>query len=115
MCIRGDSLTREKNSVRENQSVSAPAGVLTHRFLKKHFGFDFIGFFFQNKYKEEGKGSLCQSFYSQLPETSESQFVKGVSELQSEVRLRSSSATSGTGGLCWLSTVIQEDELTLVW
>lgn len=40
--------------------------------------------FFQRKYKE-GKRSLCQSVYSQLPETSETQFVKRVSEVQSEV------------------------------
>lgn len=30
--------------------------------------------------------SLSQSFYSQLPETTETQFTKSVSELQSEVR-----------------------------
>lgn len=30
--------------------------------------------------------SLSQSFYSQLPETSETQFAKSVAELQSEVR-----------------------------
>lgn len=30
--------------------------------------------------------SLSQSFYSQLPETAETQFAKSVSELQSEVR-----------------------------
>lgn len=40
---------------------------------------------FQNKYKEDGKRSLAQSFYSQLPETSDTQFAKSVSELQSEV------------------------------
>lgn len=41
---------------------------------------------FQNKYKEDGRRSLSQSFYSQLPETTETQFAKTVSELQSEVR-----------------------------
>lgn len=41
---------------------------------------------FQNKYKEDGMRSLSQSFYSQLPETAETQFAKTVSELQSEVR-----------------------------
>lgn len=42
----------------------------------------------QNKYKD-GLKSLSQSFYSQLPETPETQFAKTVSELQSEVRKRS--------------------------
>lgn len=40
----------------------------------------------QTKYKEDGKKNLCQSFYSQLPETSETRFAKTVSELQNEVR-----------------------------
>lgn len=38
----------------------------------------------QSKYKE-GRKSLSQSFYSQLPETAETQFAKSVAELQSEV------------------------------
>ena len=41
---------------------------------------------FQNKYKEDGKKSLSQSIYSQLPETSDTQFAKTVSQTQSEVR-----------------------------
>lgn len=32
--------------------------------------------------------SLCQSFYSQLPDTAETQLAKTVSELQSEVTTR---------------------------
>lgn len=40
----------------------------------------------QSKYKEGGRRSLSQSFYSQLPETTETQFAKTVAELQSEVR-----------------------------
>lgn len=40
----------------------------------------------QIKYKEEGLKSLCQSIYSQLPETMETQFARNVSELQSDVR-----------------------------
>lgn len=40
----------------------------------------------QNKYKEDGMKSLSQSLYSQLPETTETQLAKTVSELQSEVR-----------------------------
>lgn len=40
----------------------------------------------QSKYKEDGIRSLSQSFYSQLPETAETQLAKTVSELQSEVR-----------------------------
>lgn len=40
---------------------------------------------FQKKYKEDGRRSLSQSFYSQLPQTTETQFAKSVSELQSEV------------------------------
>lgn len=39
----------------------------------------------QSKYKE-GRRRLSQSFYSQLPETAETQFAKSVAELQSEVR-----------------------------
>ena len=49
-----------------------------------------IGFLFpfllQNKYKEDGKKNLSQSIYSQLPETSDTQFAKTVSQTQSEVR-----------------------------
>lgn len=40
----------------------------------------------QVKYKEDGMKSLSQSVYSQLPETTETQFAKTVSELQSQVR-----------------------------
>lgn len=40
----------------------------------------------QSKYKGDGIRSLSQSFYSQLPETAETQLAKTVSELQSEVR-----------------------------
>ena len=40
----------------------------------------------QSKYKEGGRRRLSQSFYSQLPETSETQLARSVSELQSEVR-----------------------------
>lgn len=40
---------------------------------------------FQKKYKEDGKRSLSQTLYSQLPRTAETQFAKSVSELQSEV------------------------------
>lgn len=40
----------------------------------------------QSKYKEDGIRSLSQSFYSQLPETTETQLAKTVSELQSQVR-----------------------------
>ncbi len=50
---------------------------LSHRFCLHGF---------QNKYKEDGKRNLSQSFYSQLPETTETQFAKSVAELQSEVR-----------------------------
>ena len=39
----------------------------------------------QTKYKESAKNSGSTSIYSQLPETTETQFVKAVSELQSEV------------------------------
>ncbi len=42
--------------------------------------------FSQSKYKEGGRKSLSQSFYSQLSETAETQFAKSVAELQSEVR-----------------------------
>lgn len=42
---------------------------------------------FQNKYKEDGVKSLCESLYSQLPETAELQFAKSVSDLQSQVSL----------------------------
>lgn len=40
----------------------------------------------QIKYKEEGKKSLSQSLYSQLPETTETRFAHNLSELQSSVR-----------------------------
>ena len=40
----------------------------------------------QSKYKEGSRRRLSQSFYSQLPETAETQFAKAVAELQSEVR-----------------------------
>lgn len=40
----------------------------------------------QSKYKEDGLKSLPQNLYSHLPETNETQFVKSVSELLSEVR-----------------------------
>lgn len=39
----------------------------------------------QSKYKDSGRRSLSQSFYSQLPETAHTEFVKTVTELQSEV------------------------------
>lgn len=39
----------------------------------------------QIKYKEEGLKSLPHSLYSQLPQTTDTQFAKSVSELQSEV------------------------------
>ena len=39
----------------------------------------------QNKYKEEGKKSINSCMYSQLPETTEIQFAKTVSEMQSKV------------------------------
>lgn len=39
----------------------------------------------QIKYKEDGVKSLSQSFYSQLPQTAETQFARAASELQSEV------------------------------
>lgn len=42
----------------------------------------------QSKYREAGRRSLSQSFYSQLPETAETQFAKAVAELQSQVRYR---------------------------
>lgn len=42
----------------------------------------------QNKYKEDGMRSLSQNFYSQLPDTAETQLAKTVSELQSEVTTR---------------------------
>lgn len=41
--------------------------------------------FSQTKYKEEGLRNLSHSLYSQLPHTTDTQFVKNVSELQSEV------------------------------
>lgn len=39
----------------------------------------------QIKYKDEGLKSLPHSLYSQLPHTTDTQFAKSVSELQSEV------------------------------
>lgn len=39
----------------------------------------------QLKYREEGMRNLSQSFYSQLPQTADTQFAKATSELQSEV------------------------------
>lgn len=50
----------------------------------------------QNKYKEDGMRSLCQSFYSQLPDTAETQLAKTVSELQSEVTTRHLSDSNET-------------------
>lgn len=41
---------------------------------------------FQSKYREDGIRSLSQSFYSQLPDTAETQLARTASELQSEVR-----------------------------
>lgn len=41
--------------------------------------------FSQTKYKQEGLRNLSHSLYSQLPHTADTQFVKNVSELQSEV------------------------------
>lgn len=40
----------------------------------------------QSKYKADGLKCLPQSLYSHLPETNETQFVRSVSELLSEVR-----------------------------
>lgn len=40
--------------------------------------------------------SLCQSFYSQLPDTAETQLAKTVSELQSEVTARHLSDSNET-------------------
>lgn len=40
----------------------------------------------QAKYKEDGKKELSKNLYSALPETTETQFVKQMSEIQSEVR-----------------------------
>lgn len=80
MCIR-DSLTRfeGKNSIRIK--------VFQLWRIESEFTWPhrFHCFFLQNKYKEEGRRGLCESFYFQLPETLQSQFVKGVSALQSEV------------------------------
>lgn len=53
----------------------------------------------QSKYKEGGRRSLSQSFYSQLPETAETQFARAVAELQSEVRDLSSEFTSHKMGM----------------
>lgn len=50
----------------------------------------------QNKYKEDGMRSLCQNFYSQLPDTTETQLAKTVSELQSEVTMRHPSDSNET-------------------
>lgn len=41
----------------------------------------------QARYKEDGRRSQTVSLYSQLPQTSDTEFAKAVSELQSEVRL----------------------------
>lgn len=41
----------------------------------------------QVRYKEDGRWSQAVSLYSQLPQTSDTEFAKAVSELQSEVRL----------------------------
>lgn len=41
----------------------------------------------QVRYKEDGRRSQTVSVYSQLPQTSDTEFAKAVSELQSEVRL----------------------------
>lgn len=41
----------------------------------------------QVRYKEDGRRSQTVSVYSQLPQTSDTDFAKAVSELQSEVRL----------------------------
>lgn len=49
----------------------------------------------QTKYKEDGKRSQTASFYSQLPQTSETQFAKSVSEIQSEVRIRDVRESAG--------------------
>ncbi len=43
---------------------------------------------FQKEYREEGRRSLASSVYSQLPDTPETQFIRSVSDLQSEVRER---------------------------
>jgi len=49
---------------------------------------------FQNKYREDSRRSISSCLYSQLPETPETQFVRTVTELQSDVSKR----------LAWIKT-----------
>lgn len=41
----------------------------------------------QNKYKQKSRQEMGSSLFHQMPETSETEFVKQISDLQSEVRL----------------------------
>lgn len=46
---------------------------------------DVLLYISQNKYREEGRKTLSTCVYSQLAETTDTQFVKTVTELQSDV------------------------------
>lgn len=46
-----------------------------------------VSFIFQVKYKENAKTELSSSLYSLLPETAETQFVRELTEMLSEVRM----------------------------
>lgn len=97
--------------------VAAGVFLFPHRAANGCSGLDLISCcLLQVKYQEEGKRSLSQSLYSQLPETSQTRFARDVSELQSHVRTCFLSSGTSTdlrlctfdcaGGsvqqLCWL-------------
>lgn len=46
-----------------------------------------VSVYFQVKYKENAKTELSSSLYSLLPETAETQFVRELTEILSEVRM----------------------------
>lgn len=86
-----------------NQHLNKSAWIFLLAYLKY--------FFPQSKYKEGGRKSLSQSFYSQLPETAETQFAKSVSDLQSQVRRRWSEKPCSCSGTCEHSNRLISDQI----
>lgn len=56
----------------------------------------------QKKYKDEGRREMTSPLYSQLPETSETQFAREMTEIQSKVRFFRVVKTCFLTSLCFL-------------
>lgn len=81
--------SRSANAAKANTLLSA--SLLSDRvifigFTETRFCTDQVLFVFQIKYKGNTKAEISSSLYSLLPETTETQFVKELTEILSEVR-----------------------------